>query len=306
VIRPARWLPLSLAVHAAMLGGGVWVAREIAERPLFVDLTLNEDERAGAAGSGGAAPAAAPATRGAPSSARPAPAPSRSRAPSSSASAPSAPATAPNAAPPSPAATSGPVASSTPVPESSPTVETSPTVQPAPAVPSSPVADSSSTGGTGVASTAPSASGGSAESVGGASVGTDGGDSRGATSQAAGAGTAGGRGAGDGQLALAMPGAGGGAEMYGPYLAALRRRLQEMLEYPPAARRRGLSGTVDLEIALESTGRVSEVVVVRSSSYDLLDDAALTAARKLSRVPFPPDVRPRALRVRMPVVFELR
>jgi protein TonB len=82
--------------------------------------------------------------------------------------------------------------------------------------------------------------------------------------------------------------------------------LQEALEYPPAARRRGLSGTVDLEIALESTGRVSEVVLVRSSSHTMLDEAALQAARNLSRVPFPPDVRPRALRVRLPVVFELR
>jgi TonB family protein len=45
---------------------------------------------------------------------------------------------------------------------------------------------------------------------------------------------------------------------------------------------------------------------VRSSSHALLDDAALDAARGLPRVPFPPDVRPRALRVRLPVVFELR
>src|SRR5436309_2359438 len=105
--------------------------------------------------------------------------------------------------------------------------------------------------------------------------------------------------------ALAIPGD-GGAGAYGPYLAALRRRLQEALEYPAAARRRGLSGTVHLEIALEATGRVSEVMLVRSSSHALLDDAALDAARGLRRVPFPPEVRPRALRVRLPVVFELR
>src|SRR5438552_1481984 len=110
---------------------------------------------------------------------------------------------------------------------------------------------------------------------------------------------------GAGTLALAIPGD-GGAGAYGPYLAALRRRLQEALEYPAAARRRGLSGTVHLEIALEATGRVSEVMLVRSSSHALLDDAALDAARGLRRVPFPPEVRTRALRVRLPVVFELR
>src|SRR5439155_792852 len=80
------------------------------------------------------------------------------------------------------------------------------------------------------------------------------------------------------------------AGAYGPYLAALRRRLQEAFEYPAAARRRGLSGTVHLEIALEATGRVSEVMLVRSSSHALLDDAALDAARGLRRVPFPPEV----------------
>jgi protein TonB len=82
--------------------------------------------------------------------------------------------------------------------------------------------------------------------------------------------------------------------------------LQDALEYPASARRRGLSGTVHLEIALESTGRVTDVLVVRSSSHAVLDDAALDAARRLAQVPFPSDVRPRALRVRLPVVFELR
>src|SRR5437879_5730041 len=184
MIRPARWLPLSLAVHAAALGGGLWLAREPGERALFVDMTRLESEPDSArAGSGAAKRAAAD-----------------------------------------------------PVPAAS-----------------------------------------------------------GARGGAGGAGT----------LALAIPGD-GGAGAYGPYLAALRRRLQEALEYPAAARRRGLSGTVHLEIALEATGRVSEVMLVRSSSHALLDDAALDAARGLRRVPFPPEVRPRALRVRLPVVFELR
>lgn len=110
---------------------------------------------------------------------------------------------------------------------------------------------------------------------------------------------------GDGPLALAIPGD-GGAGAYGPYLAALRRRLQESLTYPAAARRRGLSGTVHLEILLDATGRVSEVLLARSSSHPVLDDAALEAARSLRRIPFPPDVRPRPLQVLMPVVFELR
>jgi protein TonB len=105
-------------------------------------------------------------------------------------------------------------------------------------------------------------------------------------------------------LALGIPGDDGGA--YGAYVALLRRRIQEALTYPSAARRRGMSGTVHLDIAIEPTGRIGDVRVVRSSSHELLDAAALEAVRALRQVPFPPGVRPRPVRVRLPVVFELR
>jgi protein TonB len=281
------------------------VARELGERPLFVDLTLRErDDRAGAAGGRGLAAAPEPTKRAAPSPRRTATTASPARASASAASSSAARASAADLTPP-PVATSSPVAPATnpsPVVESSPTVEPSRTAEPAPVVQASPAIEPSPARGGAAAGVAPSVSGASADS---ASVGSGGSDARGAARGGAAATAPAGPGGGDWQLALAVPGA-GGAEMYGPYLASLRRRLQEMLEYPPAARRRGLSGTVDLEIALESTGRVSEVLLVRSSSHAMLDEAALHAARNLSRVPFPPDVRPRALRVRLPVVFELR
>jgi TonB family protein len=154
----------------------------------------------------------------------------------------------------------------------------------------------------GGASESPSASGGVSHS---ASTGPNFGGAAVSAAPAAGGSGANGGGGGEGTLALAIPGD-GGVGAYGAYLTALRRRLYGLIEYPPAARRRGLTGTVHLEIALEPTGRVSDVVLVRSSEHDVLDRAALEAARSLRRVPFPADVRPRALRVRLPVVFELR
>src|SRR5256885_10556566 len=79
MIRPARWLPLSLAVHAAALGGGLWLAREPGERALFVDMTRLESEtdsaRAGSAPAKRAAPPPAP-TRRAPGKRTAPPAPS--------------------------------------------------------------------------------------------------------------------------------------------------------------------------------------------------------------------------------------
>ncbi len=274
MIRPVRWLPLSLLVHASLLGGGVWLVQGVGERALLVDLTLTES----------------PERASSPPDGRPAvPAPRRQ--PSAPAARAVAPAASTPAAPPAPVAPAPAPAAMPPVADAPAAVSPAPVVT-APAAPGP--ADSV------VASETPIAS----EPRGGGAVGGEGATGGGAAAVPAASQARGGA-DGGGTLALAIPGE-GGAGVYGPYLAALRRRLQAALEYPAAARRRGLSGTVHLEIALEATGHVSDVLLVRSSSHAVLDTAALDAARNLRRVPFPPDVRPRALRVRLPVVFELR
>jgi len=119
-------------------------------------------------------------------------------------------------------------------------------------------------------------------------------------------------------LALATPGAspGGGSSggvspgggpraEYAEYLAQLRQRIQESLRYPLTARRRGLSGTVHLEVTIRPDGAIAAVTIVESSSYSALDDAALEAVRSLRPMPFPAGVPPRRLYVRVPVIFTL-
>ena len=101
-------------------------------------------------------------------------------------------------------------------------------------------------------------------------------------------------------------GAGGGASEYGPYLAQWRRRIHENLRYPLAARRRSLTGTVQLDIVIQPNGAVVKVEVAESSSYGLLDEAAVEAVRGLSPLPFPAHLAPRPLRARLPVVFDLQ
>jgi periplasmic protein TonB len=92
---------------------------------------------------------------------------------------------------------------------------------------------------------------------------------------------------------------------YGPYYRQIRQRIQETLEYPPAAQRRGLKGTVLLELVIKPDGVISAVVKV-SSSHRLLDDAALETVRNLPRQPFPAGLVPRQLTVPLPVVFDLK
>jgi protein TonB len=121
-----------------------------------------------------------------------------------------------------------------------------------------------------------------------------------------GTGSAGAPAPGGGQTAaIGGPRAEGGTE-YAGYLAGLRRRVQASLRYPPAARRRGLEGTVHVEIVITPAGAVGPIAVVRSSSHALLDDAAIEAVRSLPAQPFPRQLVPRTLRVRLPVVFQLR
>lgn len=111
----------------------------------------------------------------------------------------------------------------------------------------------------------------------------------------AGAGAAG-PGGGDGQVPAG----------FGPYLAALRQRIQESLNYPVSARRRGLGGIVQLEVELLPNGKVASVVVRSSSSHAVLDQAALDTVSQLPPAPFPPGLPSRPLKVRVPIVFELR
>lgn len=100
-------------------------------------------------------------------------------------------------------------------------------------------------------------------------------------------------------------GAGGPGAEYGGYLRRLRRRIQETLQYPAAARRRGLSGTVLVEVNVQPDGSIGAVAVVTSSGHEVLDEAALEAIKSLRREPFPPGLPPRLIRVHLPVVFAL-
>jgi protein TonB len=108
--------------------------------------------------------------------------------------------------------------------------------------------------------------------------------------------------------ALGSGGPAGGAAgaEYGSYLAEVRRRILDALQYPPPARSRGLTGTVYLEIFIKSNGAIADVSVTGSSSHPLLDEAALEAVRGLAPQPFPKGLAPRPLRVRLPVVFDLQ
>lgn len=95
------------------------------------------------------------------------------------------------------------------------------------------------------------------------------------------------------------------AGAYAGYLAELRRSLLQALTYPPSARQRGLTGKVVVELTITPSGTVDRAVIVESSAHAVLDEAALEGVRRLRPHPFPRELEPRTLRVRLPVVFRL-
>jgi protein TonB len=78
------------------------------------------------------------------------------------------------------------------------------------------------------------------------------------------------------------------------------------VRYPAAARRRSLTGTVQLDIVIRPDGTIASVQIAQSSAHEVLDEAAVEAVRGLDPLPFPSHLAPRPLRARLPIVFDLQ
>ncbi len=82
-------------------------------------------------------------------------------------------------------------------------------------------------------------------------------------------------------------------------LAAIQRRVQAALVYPPLARRRRIEGTALLAFEIGADGRARRVAVASSSGFAVLDRAALRAVHAVDALPYVYG------RLEIPVRFEL-
>jgi len=81
---------------------------------------------------------------------------------------------------------------------------------------------------------------------------------------------------------------------YANYLEAWCRKVERVgnLNYPEETKRRKLYGNLTLQVALRADGSVERVRVLRSSGFDLLDEAAVRIVRLAAPFsPFPPAIR---------------
>jgi protein TonB len=316
--RPLLGLSLSLALHAAVLALVVaGLSRGDQLDALVID--LREGFVPGTAPAGSTTRGDTPAAGGAPS-----PSPPRRSTVAKSATGPARSELVPGPSVANESLRAPLVATLPPAPPVEMAVEPSRPVSPSlpaevaveafrPVSPSPPVMAESAPQGPSAPLVAAAAGGGTGREAG---KGTEGATSA-ARVSSAGAGREGqGAGEGDGTapgwrpgqtLALATSDGGSGAgPEYGPYLTSLRQRIQQSLRYPASARRRGIGGTVNVEILIHPNGTVGDVTLLDSSAHEVLDAAALDAIRSLPRMPLPPDVPARPLRIRIPVVFQMR
>lgn len=64
------------------------------------------------------------------------------------------------------------------------------------------------------------------------------------------------------------------------------------LNYPDAARKQNLSGSLILDVALNADGSINQITVRRSSRQKILDDAAIRIVELASPfAPFPEQIR---------------
>jgi protein TonB len=81
---------------------------------------------------------------------------------------------------------------------------------------------------------------------------------------------------------------------YASYLEAWRRKVERVgnLNYPEAAKERRLYGNLILHVAVRADGSLEDVRVLRSSGFDVLDEAAVRIVELAAPfAPFPPDIR---------------
>ncbi|HIA03950.1 MAG TPA: energy transducer TonB [Myxococcales bacterium] len=72
------------------------------------------------------------------------------------------------------------------------------------------------------------------------------------------------------------------------YMMSVHQRVRRSKTYPRAAVRAGIEGRVELALVIDSTGKVLECRIHKSSGAGVLDRAALNAVTRMGQLPPPP------------------
>lgn len=93
-----------------------------------------------------------------------------------------------------------------------------------------------------------------------------------------------------------------GSNNQNPFLAEVKRLIDEHNKYPRLARRMGLTGEVVVRMVLSQDGRVMELRVIESSTHAILDSQTLQAIEEASKFFPKPD---KAYILHIPIEYQL-
>ncbi|MBO0738224.1 MAG: energy transducer TonB, partial [Alphaproteobacteria bacterium] len=103
----------------------------------------------------------------------------------------------------------------------------------------------------------------------------------------------------------ATPITGGKGGLHG-YIARLSAWLESHKHYPASALRRGEEGNAVLRFAVDSSGRVIDFAVTKSSGYPDLDESIEQMMRGATLLPFPAGIPLPRMEVSVTIGFSLR
>lgn len=90
------------------------------------------------------------------------------------------------------------------------------------------------------------------------------------------------------------------------YSRVVQQRIMNELQYPSSAKAAGFQGTVSIRLHLSSRGDLLEALLGSSSGYKILDDNALSVAKRISLYPpFPSSIDKNELWIDVPIVYQL-
>ncbi len=90
------------------------------------------------------------------------------------------------------------------------------------------------------------------------------------------------------------------------YLRNVRSILEANKTYPLLARKKKTEGKVYLRFVVESSGKVSDIAVAKSSGSEILDEAAVSLIKELGTLPsFPRDVPQKNWSMYLPLEYQL-
>lgn len=91
------------------------------------------------------------------------------------------------------------------------------------------------------------------------------------------------------------------------YVRDITMQIERNKRYPPRARFLNQEGTVELKVKIKKNGNISNIEIVKSPSFQILVDSAISLVKKIGRFPsIPEDVGLTELNINIPIHYKLK